>query len=43
MSNEMLPDWEQVLAAAAHLQRILPDAVLVGAALIFDRITGLED
>jgi hypothetical protein len=25
-----LPDWEQVLAAAAHLQRILPGAVLVG-------------
>lgn len=23
-------DWEQVLTAAAHLQRILPDAVLVG-------------
>ena len=30
MPNESLPDWEQVLAAAAHLQRILPDAVLVG-------------
>lgn len=25
-----LPDWEQVLSAAARLQRILPDAVLVG-------------
>ena len=25
-----LPDWERVLSAAAHLQRILPDAVLVG-------------
>lgn len=25
-----LPDWEKVLFAAAHLQRILPDAVLVG-------------
>jgi hypothetical protein len=24
------PDWENVLFAAAHLQRILPDAVLVG-------------
>lgn len=24
------PDWERVLAAAAHLQRIFPDAVLVG-------------
>ncbi len=25
-----LPDWEQVLSAAARLQNILPDAVLVG-------------
>ena len=25
-----LPDWEQVLSSAARLQRILPDAVLVG-------------
>lgn len=25
-----LPDWEKVLSAAAHLQTILPDAVLVG-------------
>jgi hypothetical protein len=30
MPNATLPEWEQVLAAAAHLQRILPDAVLVG-------------
>lgn len=30
MPNDTLPDWERVLAAAAHLQRILPDAVLVG-------------
>lgn len=29
MPNASLPDWEQVLAAATHLQRILPDAVLV--------------
>lgn len=29
-STSELPDWEQVLSAAAHLQRILPDAVLVG-------------
>lgn len=28
--NPPLPEWEQVLSAAAHLQRILPDAVLVG-------------
>jgi hypothetical protein len=27
-----LPDWERVLSAAAHLQRIFPDAVLVGDA-----------
>lgn len=30
MPNDILPDWEHVLASAAHLQRILPDAVLVG-------------
>jgi len=28
--NEQLPEWELVLSAAARLQRILPDAVLVG-------------
>lgn len=30
MPNNNLPDWERVLSSAAHLQRILPDAVLVG-------------
>ena len=30
MPNDTLPDWEQVLASAAHLQRILPGAILVG-------------
>ena len=30
MLNDTWPDWERVLAAAAHLQRILPGAVLVG-------------
>lgn len=30
MSNELLPDWEKVLSAAARLQSILPEAVLVG-------------
>ncbi|HOU12825.1 MAG TPA: hypothetical protein PKZ84_06885 [Anaerolineae bacterium] len=30
MPNDTWPDWEQVLAAAAHLQCILPGAVLVG-------------
>lgn len=30
MSNVELPDWERVLSAAAKLQQILPDAVLVG-------------
>src|SRR3990172_5868421 len=25
-----MPSWQQVLAAAVHLQRLLPDAVLVG-------------
>lgn len=30
MPNGTLPEWERVLTSAAHLQRILPDAVLVG-------------
>lgn len=30
MHKDILPDWEQLLSAAAHLQRIIPDAVLVG-------------
>ncbi|MHB8255204.1 MAG: hypothetical protein ACYDEV_16310 [Acidiferrobacter sp.] len=30
MPNTTLPEWEQVLSSGAHLQRILPDAVLVG-------------
>lgn len=30
MSNPPLPDWEEVLSAAARLQTILPKAVLVG-------------
>lgn len=32
MSNDTapLPDWERVLSSAAHLQRVLPSAVLVG-------------
>jgi hypothetical protein len=30
MPKSTLPDWERVLAAAARLQQILPDAVLVG-------------
>lgn len=30
MSKNTLPEWERVLSSAAHLQRILPDAVLVG-------------
>jgi hypothetical protein len=29
-STSELPEWEQVLSAAAHLQKIFPDAVLVG-------------
>jgi hypothetical protein len=28
--TQPLPEWERVLTAAAHLQRIFPDAVLVG-------------
>jgi hypothetical protein len=30
MLRNTLPDWEQVLSAAAHLQPILPEAILVG-------------
>jgi len=30
MQKNTLPDWEQVLSSAARLQRILPQAVLVG-------------
>lgn len=29
-NTNQLPDWELVLSSAARLQRILPDAVLVG-------------
>jgi len=29
-SHDELPEWEKVLSAAAHLQQILPGAVLVG-------------
>ena len=30
MPNAILPEWEQVLASAAHPQRLLPEAILVG-------------
>lgn len=30
MPDEALPEWEALLSSAAHLQKILPDAVLVG-------------
>jgi len=30
MSARTLPDWEQLLSAAAHLQQVLPGATLVG-------------
>lgn len=29
MHKDTLPDWERIISAAAHLQRIIPDAVLV--------------
>ena len=34
MSESNLPDWEQLLSAAAHLQEILPDATLVGGTAV---------
>jgi hypothetical protein len=44
MPNDTWPDWEQVLASAAHLQRILPGAVLVGgsAAAVLGSLDGIE-
>jgi hypothetical protein len=30
MSSDQLPEWERVLSAAARLQKIIPEAVLVG-------------
>ncbi|MBQ6473328.1 MAG: hypothetical protein IJJ33_15185 [Victivallales bacterium] len=33
-NNNYLPEWEKLLSAAAHLQRILPDAVLVGGTAV---------
>jgi hypothetical protein len=30
MPNDELPEWERVLSSAAHLQELLPGAVLVG-------------
>ena len=34
MSKSNLPEWEQVLSAAAHLQAILPGATLVGGTAV---------
>ena len=33
-NNASLPEWEKLLSAAAHLQRILPEAVLVGGTAV---------
>lgn len=30
MSDKQIPAWERLLSSAAHLQRLVPDAVLVG-------------
>lgn len=34
MSESNLPDWEQLLSAAAHLQEIVPGATLVGGTAV---------
>jgi hypothetical protein len=34
MSDGNLPDWEQLLSAAAHLQELLPGATLVGGTAV---------
>ena len=33
-TKQPLPEWERLLSAAAHLQRILPGAVLVGGTAV---------
>ena len=33
-NNNSLPEWEKLLSSAAHLQRLLPDAVLVGGTAV---------
>jgi hypothetical protein len=48
MPNDTLPDWEQVLASAAHLQRwrnwqTVKAACADSATLIFDRIVGADE
>lgn len=30
MPNVLMPEWDALLSSVAHLQRILPEAVLVG-------------
>ena len=34
MSESNLPEWEQLLSAAAHLQAVLPGATLVGGTAV---------
>src|SRR5689334_8873927 len=34
MSESNLPEWEQLVSAAAHLQEILPEATLVGGTAV---------
>ena len=45
MPSDTWDDWERVLSAAAHLQRILPDAILVGgtAAALYARHRSSSD
>ena len=37
-SPDSLPEWDSVLSSAAHLQRILPGAVLVGGTAAYKRL-----
>jgi len=44
-TRDRLPDWERLLAAERHLQRLVPDSVLVGrtaAALHADHRVSIE-
>jgi hypothetical protein len=46
MPSTKLPEWEQVLTADAHLQQIVPDAVLVGgsaSAIYADHRMSVDD
>ena len=40
MPDKPIPEWERLLSSAAHLQKIIPGAVLVGGTAASTEITG---